>query len=412
MNIKLIVLKGKKDYMQTSFLDVLQADLILVTHQFLTNTSYKGRTAKNPGRNLSHFFPPCLCADTPLSACKDFVEKCPKGDWALTWCHFHRVIVDEFHEISDKDGSTRAQFRLMQGDTMWGLTGTPRFESTATIMEFAEFLNMNVNSWRNETVEAVRFIQHRVRRNDPDIKLPDPVFETIKVTQTVLEAAFYKSCANLGTEALLKLCSHYQIGNEAGGIGDYEAMPIKQVTEMVQSSRAKSIVKLEREVDEVRKEQARLMRKLGSETAPSKRDILADRMTRLRRELEKSEVQLALTRSQFNYFSNFVDSYLKAAEKVECNICLDEDVEGDIGIIPCGHAFCFPCANDVVKSHGLCPNCRQTVSAADVMKVPGPAKAKEAGTVFEEAQTSEQSNAQEGDGTLDPDLVCLTYLIY
>ncbi|KAJ3116734.1 hypothetical protein HK098_006484, partial [Nowakowskiella sp. JEL0407] len=157
--VSVLQIKGKAQYVATSLEDVLTHDIVVVSYSFLANGVYKG--AKNTGRELSNYTRKFNFEEKPEDI-KTFVEGRKKGDYAFTWVHFHRVVCDEFHEISDKGSAIRLQLLEMSADYMWGLTGTPRLESTETVVKFADYLNIDATSnWLHPDFEAHRFILQR-----------------------------------------------------------------------------------------------------------------------------------------------------------------------------------------------------------------------------------------------------------
>ncbi|KAJ3034145.1 hypothetical protein HK097_004588, partial [Rhizophlyctis rosea] len=186
-NLKVICLKGKASYATMDFSACLTADIIIMSYQFLTNGAYRG--TKPSSRSLDNF-QRHWDFSTPEGIEKFVTSK--KGSFALTWCHFHRIIFDEFHEIGDKMASIRDQIRMMSADYFWGLTGTPRLQNSSAVEFFATVLNVETEDWVHSAIESARFVTNRVRRNEPDPKFPDPVLEQHWVRQTVTEQVVYR----------------------------------------------------------------------------------------------------------------------------------------------------------------------------------------------------------------------------
>ncbi|KAJ3398237.1 DNA helicase rad5, partial [Chytriomyces hyalinus] len=408
--VSVIQIKGKAAYMKTSLEDILKCDYLIVSYQFLVNPSYKG--CKDHGRHVGNFGA-SLNLDTSVEDCKKFV-KGRKGDFSFTWVHFHRVVCDEFHEVLSKTAAIKTQIRSMQAESLWGLTGTPCFDSTETVCKFADFLNIDAtNTWITPEEESFRFIQNRVRRNEPDVTFPAPEYETFKCQQTPMERAFYQSSLNLSVSNLLKLCNHYQIGNHAAGLGAFEAMSIEKVTELVQKTRKTEIEALKRQIEKTLAELAQvdadlaLFYKSGSKTLDAdkhsaKEKTIKAKIKACNQLLEASEGNLMTLQGQYNFFENFVSTYLsKGGQKIECNICLDDDIQGDIGIVPCGHSFCHSCAEEAFKMQGKCPSCRQPIQAGEIMRVQPPAP-----DVAPDIDANGEKDGKGSDGgeKLDPDM--------
>ncbi|KAJ3226363.1 DNA helicase rad5 [Chytriomyces hyalinus] len=405
-----IQIKGKAAYTKTSLEDILTCDYVIVSYQFLVNRAYKGYQDYVVGNEKN--FGGHLNVNASFEDCKSFVRS-RKGNFSFDWVNFHRVVCDEFHEVLSKTAAVRNQIQNMQGDSLWGLTGTPCFDSTETVCKFADFLNINAtNTWITPEEEAFRFIQNRVRRNEPDVTFPPPIYETFKCQQTPMERAFYQSSLNLGVSNLLKLCNHYQIGNHAG-LGAFEAMSIEKVTELVQKTRKTEIEALTRQIESTQTELVQLDTTLtkfyetGSKTGDAEKRLAKEKSIQARIKaanqlLQTSETNLMTLQGQYNFFENFVSTYLsKGGQKIECNICLDDDVQGEIGIVPCGHSFCHSCAEEAFKTHGRCPSCRQPIQAGEIMRVQPPAP-----DVVPENDVNGDQDGEGSDGgeKLDPDM--------
>ncbi|KAJ3252456.1 hypothetical protein HDU77_005119 [Chytriomyces hyalinus] len=377
--VTVIQLKGKAAYVKTFLEDVLTADFVIVSYQFLINENYRG--ARYEGRRLTDC-PTQLDLQNSATDRETFVSN-RVGGFAFTWCHFHRIICDEFHEIlaSKKEG-IREQVKQLSSDFLWGLTGTPTFDSMDTVWKYADLLHLS--GWVVPRVEAFRFIQNRVRRNEPVVTYPAPVFETFSCVQTPIERAFYQSSLRFGVVHLLKLCNHYQIGDEGGNLGVLAAQSIEKVTELVQRNRAAQIASLKKLIPQLENE----LQGLANEKKDPK--VLAQIKKTLETKLEKSRNELAATQSQFKFFENFVNTYLSK----------EDDVQGEIGIVPCGHTFCGDCA-DAISAQGRCPTCREQFQVGEVMKALAPLPVVE--PIVEDG-LNEDLNETDDPESLDPNL--------
>ncbi|KAJ1561952.1 DNA helicase rad5 [Nowakowskiella sp. JEL0078] len=394
-DIKVLQIKGKAQYQELELLDILTCDIVIVSYNFLSNQIYLGskvraRYLENFGKNFEM---------NTKKGLEGFVNSRKKGTFAFTWIHFHRVVCDEFHEITDKSTGIRDQLYLMTGDTIWGLTGTPRLENTQTVCKFADYLNLDASeTWENPDSEAFRFVRNRVRRNEPEIQFPAPIFENIRVKQTPVEYTFYRSCvATSDIFNLLMLCNHYQIGQVSAGVVDgFGTLTIEQVTDRVQAGRIGTIEDLEKkilqaeeaeeEIIEKQQEAEEALRKAMSakkvdnkkvdnkkvDSLRTRFEAAQRRVVENRRIVETLKVELRPIKAQFNFFQNFVDSYLTRKGDINCSVCLEDEIKDELGILPCGHVFCWSCASDVVKIQKKCPICRGVVADGQIMKTNAP----------------------------------------
>ncbi|TPX56319.1 hypothetical protein CcCBS67573_g09366 [Chytriomyces confervae] len=398
-SVSVIQLKGKANYTKTSMQDILTCDFLIVSYQFLVNKFYRG--AKESGRYLSNYGRN-FDLDNSAAGRQKFVTSRKKGDFSLTWCHFHRIVCDEFHEVLEKQNAIKDQVLQLSADFLWGLTGTPTFDSMHVICKYADFLNLDASkTWLAPQLEMFRFIQNRVRRNEPDVTYPPPVFEIFSCRQTPIERAFYQSCIHSGIVNLLKLCNHYQIGREGANLGG-DAMSIEKVTQLVQKNRVlemadltKQISRMEEEVEEFQV----ALDELGDKGVARIKTMEA-KIHSIKVKIAEMRVHRGSIQAQFNFFENFVNTYLsKGGQKIECNVCLEEDVQGEIGIVPCGHSFCGECA-DAISTQGKCPSCREQFQVGEVMKVLPPPAVEPVNKTAD----SEEAGVEDGPENLDPNM--------
>ncbi|KAJ3124400.1 DNA helicase rad5 [Nowakowskiella sp. JEL0407] len=369
-------IKGKLQYAKTCIKDIIEADFIIVSYNFLQNSSYRGMLQGVSTRRQ---------------------RKITKKDkhYAFTWFNFHRIVYDEFHEISDRARMIQEQVCVMCADSIWGLTGTPRLESSEAVMECAEFLNLDPwNNWQVPELETVRFIKNRIRRNEPDVTYPEPIYETIDVFQSPAEFSFYRACASTAKPLnLLMLCNHYQILMSVVEVTGTRILTIEDVSERVQQSRIAHMARLNREINANMDELNRMQERLnGGHGNP---EILNERIEQTQNRLAQIQNELRVTEGQFNYFKNFVESYADETSDTSCAVCFEDEIaKKDAGVLPCGHAFCFGCADAVVARSRQCPTCRSRTNTYEVMKLPPPVKKNEI----------EVERYYDGVGTLNPNL--------
>ncbi|TPX52550.1 hypothetical protein CcCBS67573_g09847 [Chytriomyces confervae] len=143
---------------------------------------------------------------TPKALKEYFVTRCWANgempilivDEKVVWSHYAEGGVDCTLETLKILATFSILLRVLDltSHSVWGLTGTPCFDNTDTVVcKFADFLDIDAtNTWVAPEEEAFRFIQNHVRRNEADVTFPPPEYET-----TPMERAFYQSSLNLST---------------------------------------------------------------------------------------------------------------------------------------------------------------------------------------------------------------------
>jgi SNF2 family DNA or RNA helicase len=87
-----------------------------------------------------------------------------------------------------------------------------------------------------------------------------------------------------------------------------------------------------------------------------------------------------------NFFTNMMEKIKKLKEKQErkndneddddedddadnCTICLGDITGDDVGVLKCGHLYCFQCIKEYVVKNPRCPICRKDVKASDLSMI-------------------------------------------
>ncbi|KAJ3280728.1 DNA helicase rad5 [Rhizoclosmatium sp. JEL0117] len=251
-------------------------------------------------------------------------------------------------------------------------------------------------------ISSKEFLISRVRRNDPEIHYPPPIYETIRVTQTAMEMSLYRSSATNNNRAnmenLVKLCNHYQIGNNLFSETGSEALTIEQVTQRVQTDRSTKINQLTKQIENHVKVIERRREVLNKAVDYQVRQAAELSYRKALTEDCQMKEELRSTQSQFNFFQNFLNSYGSEDNKIFCSVCWDDDIPKDgLALVPCGHVFCWECAEGVANRNQKCPQCMMPIRRDQLMKLQPPTAALEA-----PEPSAEQKENDDGD-KLDPD---------
>eukprot|EP00475_Leptophrys_vorax_P027180 TRINITY_DN38756_c0_g2_i1.p1 TRINITY_DN38756_c0_g2~~TRINITY_DN38756_c0_g2_i1.p1 ORF type:complete len:932 (-),score=217.78 TRINITY_DN38756_c0_g2_i1:38-2446(-) len=138
---KLIVISTKTQHEKFTAFDIAQAQIVLVSYNFLGGPYYNGLFS-------NHW---CLAEYQEVSA--DFFDKCAPS---LDCFHWHRVMVDEAHELFDdyhriqgKKYMEIAAARLIHytANFKWAITATPFSRPECQFTKYCDFLNLRVNGF-------------------------------------------------------------------------------------------------------------------------------------------------------------------------------------------------------------------------------------------------------------------------
>lgn len=341
------------DHQKLSWQDIVQADVIIVSYQFLINSNY--HKAREDWKNNSG----------------------TKGEVSLGQINFYRLIMDEYHEISSLNERIRCAIKLLQADFYWGLTGTPDknpFDDISIFRPSCRFKSV----CKNNNLAEKEFIGKHVKRNVPDLKLPEIENEIVWIDLSANEWAMFrwKASSSTSIKEQIMMCSHYQL-SEKQSVQVEEFVPIHQLQKLMHKRKQDEIMSLKEHIS--RKKES-IQNSLNSNPC---QDI-----SYLENELKITENKLQSAECSLNYFQS-VFQVICEPDKNECRICFDIINESNICILPCSHLFCYNCVAPFVQKSSDCPLCRIHISGiSDVYRI----RIKESEILPEVIDTSKYSS--------------------
>lgn len=74
--------------------------------------------------------------------------------------------------------------------------------------------------------------------------------------------------------------------------------------------------------------------------------------------------------NNINIINNYINNFNNLDFNLDsCSICLEQINENDVGITICGHIFCFLCIIENIKYNKKCPYCRSNLQKKDIFKI-------------------------------------------
>ncbi|KAJ1554017.1 hypothetical protein HK096_005334 [Nowakowskiella sp. JEL0078] len=180
---------------------------------------------------------------------------------------FIKFLFNEFIRLKRGENGLLVHINALSASYIWCLTGTPKFGSAEDVKTYARLITMYKTpkrkkngqkykssvemdlgqSWgKFSSLEAFRFIQNRVRRNEHVVKYPKPMQEIIWVKLIPGERNLYQSyeAGRVSDKMKLRICAHYQFKIKDGKYPEC----IKTVTSKLQQDHKKQLDKLKKEI--------------------------------------------------------------------------------------------------------------------------------------------------------------------
>jgi hypothetical protein len=316
------------DHRKISTQDIIDADIVVVSYQFLTNSNYNGRKSFRGGH-------------------EDFVYYSVKGFVDIHEFHYHRMILDEFHELK-KSANKRvpASVKRFQADHVWGLTGTPNSEILSQLFEYSD----TSTSFKYAKMCPELNFKH-VKRNVPNLELPPIETETVWIDLSAHELALLRwKGRDSSTRQEIMMCAHYQL-NEKESVGVNEFMTVENA--QITMSKKKS-----QEIDNLKKQ-------LISLHGIIEKDKHWSNVNQHQSQLKIVENKLASAQSNYNYFQN-VFKVIGEPDTNQCLICYDNIPAESLSILPCSHLYCYQCIKGAIERCTACPLCRSPATLKEI----------------------------------------------
>ena len=377
-NLKVLMILSKTDYNNLNFGDFINSDIIITTHQFIMNFKfyptlyYRTCTASNfnfDQRNTivkTHLTN--IISETGFPGINEL------KDPIFEFFNFHRLILDEGHEIFGELLCTSALSRYMSrwvsnidSNYNWYVSGTP-FVNYTGVKNCAKFIglkledmnrnfvydftNTNIQLTFLTTIINKEYLWYNIlenicirhRKNDVDKQINIPGFkeEVIWLKFTDLERQLYESKKSKVSEQYLQqLCCHPLVVESTKKIfGDTEIDLSLMQDKLIEHHKHNLEVYTNKLSKLVNNNQAYHMLKKQYET-----------------QINESKYMITIL-EKMNSDNNIEDN---------CAICLDAIEKPTL--TACGHLFCYNCLKMCLDKKKLCPLCKTNLEGKDILVV-------------------------------------------
>jgi SNF2 family DNA or RNA helicase len=374
--LKVIKILTKKDHSKTSYLDLINVDIIIVTQQFLMNfkhyptIDYQYTTPARYNHNIRINFIRQQFKEWVKEDFKDLkVRHCP----IFELFKFHRIIIDEGHEIfgeNSVDNLSLGRYmstwvRSINADNYWFVSGTPYtnnrgFENLIkyiglelkdkTTNKIIDILDPKVDSPTFDKILSAIIIRHRKQDVANQIEIPDYQESVIWVKQTEVEKDLYNS--KVGKESsniLQQMCCHPLIAESISKIIGNEEVNLDTMKDKLILHHKNNIESYTIKLNKL---------------DPSKQEY----------NMLKNTYTTKITESK--YILSIIDKMVKneIPEDETCAVCFDT-IE-DPTLTSCGHLFCNECLKVCLKASQKCPMCKTNLSGKEIININAKQKEK------------------------------------
>jgi len=367
---KIIKLLTKNNHVKLTYKEVMDANIIIVTQQFLMNFKYY------PQVHYQYCTPSNFSFDSRINhltsvlqgwkddANKDITKELQPN---LEHFYFHRLIVDEGHEIFGMNVGNHSMAEYMSkwlskinSSYKWFVSGTPFinniglvnslnfigtkiFDSSGAQMNYDNSIIMK--RYIMDKILSKLLIRHRKCDVENQIQIPGYEEEVIWVKLTDLEKNLYnsKKSGYVSDIVLQQLCCHILVSDTTQKYFGNTEVDLEVMQDKLIEYHKDTITKYTHKLntlDPVNQAYAMLKKTYSSKISESKYMLSI-----LEKINKKDEIDL----------------------EQNCSICFDTLTNPSL--TPCGHVFCKECLELCLQAKKECPMCKADLAGKEIYLV-------------------------------------------
>jgi len=416
--LKIITLITKRDFDKYTYQDLIEADFVIVSFNYLTNPniikswilesghktfSLKKEFNSDIIEKLSNFF-----NNNSINLVKNINTLNTIKNCQIQYIKWHRLVIDEFHEIIDNENFNYINKFLpfIESNYRWILTATPfnKYDNLNEIINYLTFYRniYNENIYTSDTVCEYLY-NNCLRRNTKssvinEYKLPD-IKEHIKwlkfsTTERTMYNAYLTDSNNNKFDVFLRqLCCHPGIVDELKytlsncktlkeiekhmtthykkEVNIYEQHYNEIVDKINIVNEGLNIIKQTKSNDEhINVYNTLVKHNIINNDIQINNIITVKNLSEIINKLllKQNEIKKILDgkKSTLTFFSNVIMKLNEKNNKETCSICLSEINEDNIGVTKCGHIYCYDCLKMSMTTYNNCPLCKSKLTENDI----------------------------------------------
>jgi SNF2 family DNA or RNA helicase len=388
---RIVLIVTSDQYNNVTLGDLLFADIVIVSYNFLMNKNYKEIGFKNYrndyvstkiGFNINN--PMTEEQKLNLLNCKTLN--------ILNLFHWNRVVLDEVHEIQNmsKNYTLKGIIKRIQSVYKWNISGTPfanKISSFINLMSFiSDYGNVecdinentlttdNLIKWGMESgiVDKSKILFRRnTKQSIVDEYNGNILREHLHLLKfTEQERSIYNSYThgNNHYDFLIKLCCHPELNTDTREMikncktfDEIQACMLDYNKNLMKSEEIR-IKNAEYDIQYYEREMINFVEPLS--------ELEIEMLTGIRSKLNTAKRNCTIFKKNyaeisrtFNYLQKSIETLKKSEDELTCPICLDDIDRDNIAITKCGHKFCWDC---IYETHKV----QQSSSSANTIKCP------------------------------------------
>ena len=388
MGKRILLIVTYDQYKNLSFSDILYADIIVLSYNFLLNINYlKPTLHKTPLLDILD----ALDRDKDITSIDDLLNIHHKELNILDNYYYKGVYLDESHEIltRPKNDMLKRIIKNFMSDYKWNISATPFANDlssfiystnciTDSTFEIDNILNLHENMIKTLGILYRRNTRESVKCEFSGNIIKDCV-KLLKFTEqerTIYDAHVQGNIKH-NKDFLIKLCCDTSIDIETRDLVK-NCKTLDEIQKVILDHNKKKLIQLNTKIQQDKSKIAELLiivergyifeeKNSDGKVFENIENVKAE-IGIFRRKLTNNKKEYDTVNRTYKYLQNAIDNI----KKIEtCPICLDDIQHDQIAITKCGHKFCKDCIYEFMeminsKYEIKCPMCNIIIKKSEI----------------------------------------------
>lgn len=386
---RVLLIVTHDQYKNLTFGDILFADLIIISYNFLLNKNYLNNyySRKNIVDILDE-----IDKQEDITSIQDILYSHDTKLKVFDYYYYKGVYFDEYHEIMgySKFNNINFMMKSLKSTYKWNISATPFNNGIASFIYGMSYISDYVGdldqiwSLNKQCINDFSFLFRRNTRQSIQQEFNGNVInETIKLLdfteqeRSIYDAHHLQGNVKHNRDFLIKLCCDTSIDSETRHLVK-NCKTLDEIQKVILEHNKKKLNTLSTKMKEHKDKIDYLLfivdRGFIIDETDSEGDVFENidrvkiEISVYRRKLTNDKKEYDIIHKTYTFLQNAIDNI---NETDTCPICLD-DIENDqIAITKCGHKFCNDCINEFINemaktSQVKCPKCNGYINTSEI----------------------------------------------
>jgi SNF2 family DNA or RNA helicase len=386
---RVLLIVTHDQYKNLTFGDILFADLIIISYNFLSNKNYLHNYYSR--KNIIDILDEIDKQDD-INSIQDILYSHDTKLKVFDYYHYKGIYFDEYHEIMNYSKSNNINFMMkcLKSTYKWNISATPFNNGIASFIYGMSYISDYVGdleqiwSLNKQCINDLTPLFRRNTRQSIQQEFNGNVInETIKLLdfteqeRSIYDAHHLQGNVKHNRDFLIKLCCDTSIDSETRHLVK-NCKTLDEIQKVILEHNKKKLNTLSTKMKDHKDKIDYLLfivdRGFIIDETDSEGDIFENidrvkiEISVYRRKLTNDKKEYDIIHKTYTFLKNAIDNI---NETDTCPICLD-DIENDqIAITKCGHKFCNDCINEFINemaktSQVKCPKCNGHINTSEI----------------------------------------------